>query len=331
MILAFELVKLLANGKFHSGQNLSIHLKVTRVSIWKAIQYLKSLGLEIYSVRGRGYRLASPIELLSHDLIQSHLNTQVKTTIKRLDVLLITHSTNDYLKEYKIRGLPEGTACTAETQTAGRGRNGRVWFSPFGSSIAVSLFWRFKNLTPFANHLSGLSLVVGVSVVKALEKMNISAKIKWPNDIIYKDKKFVGILVETDYRADNHYQDVFIGIGLNVNNRVANITDDLKGTITDLFEILGRVPSRNKVIGEILNYLVPSLETFEDTGFSSFISVWNTYDALKDKEVMIFRPHSEIKGIAKGVNERGELLLEEKGVLKAICMGDIKVRMSIKA
>ena len=327
LIIAFDLIKKLADGKFHSGQTLAEELKINRAHIWRAITYLKSLKLEIYAVKGKGYKLASPIELLDKDKIQNKLNPKALETINLLQILSVTPSTNDYVKEYQIRRLPEKTIVVAEAQTQGRGRLGRTWFSPFGANIYLSAYWKIHQ------NLSGLSLVIGLAVAKSLEKLGMTVRVKWPNDIYVEHKKMVGILIESEFKPGLNHQNIFMGIGLNVNLQASTYGDTeeekaLKQSITDLTTVLGYTPSRNELIAELLNNVVDFLELFESRGFVYFLSMWKEYDYLMGKLISVIKPlpNQSMLGLAKGVSQRGELLLEEEGVLKAVCAGDIKVR-----
>jgi BirA family biotin operon repressor/biotin-[acetyl-CoA-carboxylase] ligase len=329
MIIAFELIKKLSDGKFHSGQKLAQDLKINRAHIWRAVAYLKNLQLEIYSVRGKGYKLASSIELLNEQKIRENLTASALKSINLIQVLSVTNSTADYIREYKLRALPEKTVVVAEAQTKGRGRTGRNWFSPFGASIYLSTYWKLKQ------NISGLSLVIGLAVAKSLEASGICTKVKWPNDIYFGHKKMVGILIESEYNKNETAQNIFISIGLNVNLQVSNLkayekseADLLDNTITDMTTVLGQTPSRNKIIADVLTNLVDFLEKFESNGFSYFLPMWEKYDYLMGQLVSVIKPtpNQTLVGQAKGVSQRGELLLEEQGVLKAICVGDIKVR-----
>lgn len=329
MIIAFDLIKKLADGKFHSGQKLAQELKINRAHIWRAVAYLKALKLEIYSVKGKGYKLASPIELLSEQKIYENLPVAISASINLLQVLSVTNSTADYVKEHKLRALPEKTVVVAEAQTHGRGRTGRTWFSPFGASIYLSTYWKLKQ------NISGLSLVMGLAVAKSLEASGITTKVKWPNDIYFDNKKMVGILIESEFNKNESAQNIFISVGLNVNLQVSKLdeyreqsTDLLDNTITDMATVLGHNPSRNKIIADILTNLVDFLEKFESNGFTYFLPMWKEYDYLMGKLISVIKPTpgETIQGFAKGISQRGELLLEEEGVLKAICVGDIKVR-----
>lgn len=265
------------------------------------------------------------LELLEEKKIEQYLDEETLKNINVLRVLSVTPSTNDYIKDYKLRKLPEKTAVFAEAQTKGRGRIGRTWFSPFGGGILGSLYWTLKQ------NLSGLSLVVGLAVAKALEKSGVHVKVKWPNDIYVEDKKIAGILIESEYKGLGALQNIFIGVGLNVHLNI-NVYDNNRhdNAIIDMTEILGYTPSRNKIAADLLTCLIAYLDKFEQYGLTYFLAIWQQYDYLINKQITVIRPNANVSensiGYARGISQSGELLLEEKGELKAICVGDIKVR-----
>lgn len=332
MFLAYELLNVLCDGKFHSGSILAKQLRVSRVSIWKGIQHLESLGLKIFAVRGRGYRLASSVELLSSAKIQQQLSSTVSQQIQRIDTPSVVSSTMDYVKDFALRRLPNFSVCVAECQTAGRGRQGRRWLSPFGANIYLSLYCQFKALR---YGLSGLSLVMGIAVLKALETYGIPLSLKWPNDIYYENKKCVGILIESNYSSENSVHDVFFGIGININQslsgepQIGTSEYEVLQNSTDLKQILKYLPSRNEVIAKVLNQVIPHLNEFQEKGFQPFVEDWSKYDLLQGRSIKIIRESNSMLGIGKGVNERGELLLEHDGVLKAISMGEVKLQVQM--
>lgn len=324
MQVAYDVLRLLSDGKFHSGTQLSMHLKISRSSIWKGIDFLRKLGVVIQAVPGRGYKWFEPFDLLSQKTILSLLRPVAKQALPRVDVVNVVSSTNDYLLSRLAHGIPSGTVCVAEGQTQGRGRMGKSWRSPFGSNIYLSLYWRFPSRL---HELSGLSLAIGLAILAALndlEPLPSGVGIKWPNDIWYFDAKLCGILVESvSPNTQPNSTDVVMGIGLNLNMPpTASSSNDW----TDLSKVLAKVPSRHVVIGALLNRLVEYLSRFQAKGFADFASEWAHYDLLVDKSVTLSAAHIEQYGIAKGVNERGELCVKIGETLKAVRYGEVSVR-----
>jgi len=324
MQVAYDVLRLLNDGKFHSGTSLAENLKISRSSIWKGINFLRQLGVVIQAVPGRGYRWFAPFELLSQQAILSELSSTAKQSLARLEVVNVIASTNDYLLTRLTHGMPHGSACVAEAQTQGKGRMGKVWRSPFGANFYLSLYWRF----PCRLHeLSGLSLVIGLAILAALKEIASlppSVGIKWPNDIWHENAKLCGILVESQSNpAQHHATDVVLGIGLNLDMTEAPL---LTTDWTDLKRVLGFVPSRNVVIAKLFNTLVPYFLRFQAKGFTDFAAEWAVHDLLLNKSVILSAGHTQQTAIAKGVNERGELCVKIGDVLKAVRYGEVSVK-----
>lgn len=258
---------------------------------------------------------------LKKQLILNHLTPSTQKCIHEIHIFDIVTSTNDILNE-AIKSSPEKTiAVFAETQTAGRGRQGRTWISPPYTNIYFSLSWRFKKAI---SSLSGLSLVTAIAVVRALKDLGIkeNIKIKWPNDLMYDNQKLGGILIEST-AIDSHNSSLIIGVGLNV-----NLTDDQAEKInqpwTSLLKITKKKQDRHLLSAFLLNRLSEVLPQFEENGLSHFILEWNALDALLGK-------HCEIKigshyktGISLGINALGELLLKtNENTIEKINSGEI--------
>lgn len=334
MQLAYEALKFLRDGTFYSGSDLAARLRVSRTSIWKAIQFLQSLGLDIYAVPGKGYRLPEPLEMLDKTQISNALSSDVTDRLHQLDILNLTTSTNDYLIQRAHAQSLSGFACVAEGQTQGRGRLGRKWISPFGSNLYFSIYWIFQ-LKPRA--LSGLSLAVGVSVLKAMQGVggHHSLQLKWPNDIYYQGAKLGGILIEIlptlKTRKDGHQCSeidcaAVIGIGVNISG-MSNELKPQDRTIASLSQAFGFKPSRNQLIAALLNELIPALDQFQLNGFSPFKQIWDEHDYLRGKYINLVVPKGVTNGIALGVNERGELCIEIAGQKKAFSYGEASIQL----
>ena len=202
------ILDLLSDGQFHSGEELGEVLKISRAAISKHIAVIQDWGLEVYKVKGKGYALSNPIELLNGALIH-HANLPSPKLLGVID------STNQYLLN-NMDTIQSGQSCFAEYQEAGRGRRGRTWVSPFGCNIYFSLYWRLEDGLAAT---MGLSLAIGIAVVDALERLGCSnLKLKWPNDIYIFNKKITGILIQNSLKGST-LQSSIIGIGLNVNQK----------------------------------------------------------------------------------------------------------------
>lgn len=235
--------------------------------------------------------------------------------LAKLEIFETIDSTNQYLLDRAKVG-PSGWVCLAEQQTAGRGRRGRHWFSERGASVLCSLLWRFSNELA---DVSGLSIAVGVMLSRAIKKFGVRAgiQLKWPNDILYDDRKLAGILLER--RGEN----IIIGFGLNV-----NLSASMPAEYIDLAKVAGQpILERNYLTGLILNELFEGLLIYQTNGLAAFIDEWRLLDFFADKAVTVHLPEKTIVGTAKGINEQGELLvLDETQTLHHFCYGDVTVR-----
>jgi BirA family biotin operon repressor/biotin-[acetyl-CoA-carboxylase] ligase len=308
----------LIDGRFHSGGELGSALGVARTTVWTYVRELQALGLDIYAVRGRGYQLAEPLERLDAAAIRARL-AGAGTTPPPLHVLDQVDSTNAWLKG-NAAGAANGTSCLAERQSAGRGRRGRSWHSPFGRNLYLSLLWRLP-----ARAVSGLSIAVGVAVAEACESLGAhELKLKWPNDIVGPRGKLGGILTElaTDRPA---ICTAIIGIGLNV-NMPARLRAAIDQPVSDLNELAGRRVSRNALAAAIIERLAAALPRFELEGLAPFRARFAQRDASLDRNVTVEEGGSVRSGHARGIDEHGALLLETAEGMALVQSGDVSLR-----
>ena len=317
------LLAVLADGKFHSGQALGKALGVSRSAIWKQIKAIEESGLEIYSVKGRGYRIPGGLDLLERELIDATLEPEVASKLKLIDLNLTIPSTNAKAMEAVYR---DGHGCLylAEQQTAGRGRRGRGWASPFASNLYFSLTWQFSH---GAAALEGLSLAVGVALIRGLKRLGISdVEVKWPNDLLWRGRKLAGVLLEMSGDAAGECF-VVIGVGINVKmpEAAAEVIDQ---PWVDLQQVLGEAPSRNRLLAELMNELVPVLEQFSEEGFVSFQKEWQAANAHHNQVISLNLGNRQQLGVCRGVDQSGALLLEAEGKLEAFHGGEVSVRLA---
>ncbi|MEJ2346446.1 MAG: bifunctional biotin--[acetyl-CoA-carboxylase] ligase/biotin operon repressor BirA [Gammaproteobacteria bacterium] len=320
----YRIVALLADGRFHSGQELGSALGISRAAVWKQLKALDALGVELFSVRGRGYALASPVELLDRAKIRGQLDTVGRKSLPELEIHPQIESTNRYLMGRVAAGLRPGHACLTERQTQGRGRRGRNWVSPFAANVYLSLYWRF----PFSpSALAGLSLAAGVSAAMALEDAGVGdVSLKWPNDLLWRERKLGGILLEMAGEASGPCH-VVIGVGINVAMPAA-AGAGIDQPWVDLATIQpGAVPSRNRVAGLLLNHLLRAVQQYEARGVSPFIDQWQTRDATAGQPVELRLPDRAVTGIARGVDGQGALLLEHAGTVEPFSSGEVSLRL----
>ena len=273
-----DLLKILADGGFHSGEELGAQLGVTRAAVWKQLKKLESLNIPLSSVKGKGYRLSDAIQLLDEEEIKE----KVEGRLDCLDVLLNTESTNSYLLEHASDHMGKRYAVLAEKQESGRGRRGRTWVSPFGKNIYLSMLWSFSG---GIGSLEGLSLVIAIAVEKALSELGVdSAKLKWPNDIYLNNKKLAGILLEVSGEYSGHCQ-VVIGIGLNIKLSDYD-AESIDQPWAQLSEHLNNT-DRNTISAALISNLIRAIEQFEKTGFKMFKDYWTERDAFLDQELSL--------------------------------------------
>lgn len=317
-----QLLQLLADGEFHSGEELGRALSVTRAAVWKQLQKLEALGLPLESTRGRGYRLRGGLELLEPERIRGYLEPGVAKLITELDLRDSVDSTNREALGRAARGPACGYVCTAEQQSAGRGRRGRSWATPYASSLCVSVVWEFDGGAPA---LEGLSLAVGTAVVAALERQGVAdALLKWPNDVLCRGRKLSGILLEMAGDPAGRCQ-VVIGVGINVRMPPA-VAETIDQPWIDAVQAAGGDVSRNRLLADILNQLVPLLQQFEHSGFAAFRERWLELDAYAGQTITLYRGDEIIVGTAAGVDRTGALLVDTPLGRRSFNGGEVTVR-----
>lgn len=316
-----KILSLLADGEFHSGTELAAELGISRSAVWKQLNGLGDFGLQHSAVSGKGYRLDSALELLAASEINEAVDDRAGALISSLEIHDQIDSTNRYLVERSQHNALSGSVCFAEHQTAGKGRRGRQWVSPYGSNIYLSILWRFQQ-GPAA--ISGLSLAIGVAVIRALKQHQINdVGLKWPNDIYSQGKKLGGILVEVSGETDGPCSAV-IGLGLNLfvpEMEAQSITQ----AWTDLSKITGQNRlSRNKLAGILLNHLLPVIAEYEGVGIQAHLDEWRSYDCLTGKPATLFIGQQQFEGIVQGIDDNGMLLIERPdGKVQTFASGEV--------
>jgi BirA family transcriptional regulator, biotin operon repressor / biotin---[acetyl-CoA-carboxylase] ligase len=313
----FPILHLLADGQFHSGEALAQHFKVTRATIWNAVQHAESLGIEVFSVRGRGYKLPQAIELLDKNEVLKSIGEQ--RAWFNLQILDEVKSTNTYLMQNKTSA--HATCVAAHVQTNGKGRRGRTWVSQLGASLTFSLLWRFQC---GAAALSGLSLAVGVALIRALNSLGVNdAQLKWPNDVLVDGKKLAGILIELQGDLEGPSAAV-IGIGFNL-NLPKNVLASIDQPAIDLVTV--KKIDQNILLGNLLKHLADVLSGFEAHGFIGLRDEWLRYHAYQNKSVRMLLPNgTDVHGVVQGVADDGILLVETALGLQRFSAGEISLR-----
>jgi BirA family biotin operon repressor/biotin-[acetyl-CoA-carboxylase] ligase len=325
--LLFPVLNILSDGKFHSGEAIAKHFKVSRVTIWQAIAEAEKLGVEIFSVRGKGYSLSHPVQFIDEVKVKKAIGEMASWfNIKVFDVL---DSTNNFLMQEAPKGYPHASCVVANIQTSGKGRRGRQWQSSLGENLTFSFLWRF---TKGAAALSGLSLAVGTSLIRSLKKININqALLKWPNDILVKDdegyKKLAGILIELQGDMDGQCAAI-IGIGINLKlskNQLAKIDQPAIG----INQCIDNEVDTNEFLGIIIKDLTDVLAKFESNNFEYFKDEWQSYDAFQDQSISIsLGDGGIISGKEHGVNDMGALEVITEDGIKTFSSGEVSIRKS---
>lgn len=288
---------------------------------------------------------------LSYDKnkILKHLTSTTKQHFANLALKIFKTlpSTNDYLKTTAWHS--KIVVCLAEEQTKGRGRFSRIWYSPFGQNIYLSIG---ITMSQAISEYSGISLIVGLAIMQTFKEYGIQEKfyIKWPNDILWNTKKVAGILVEANSNAKikinynsakhgsnsintyNSNNKLIIGVGINL-----NMHSTANNFITTPWEclknIVGQNIDKNKMVALLINNILDFINKFSIAGFAPFIAMWQDYDFLYNKQIKIQNGNVEKsdpdekpmfeQGIAKGIDLHGHLLLQlENGLLKPFASGE---------
>lgn len=318
------LITILNDGLCHSGTKLGQVLHISRSAIWKQIKQLIELQIPIISIPQQGYQLNKPFILLDEIKINEQLRCAQSKMPTQWHLFHSIDSTNRYLKDLPTSAHVD--VCCAEQQTQGRGRFGRSWHSPFGENIYCSSRWK---LNCDLAKLSGLSLVTSLAVLSALKKFidTDEIKIKWPNDILWRDKKLCGSLIEIIAESNAPAQ-VIIGIGLNVNSDTLNHPLPDK-TWCSLYEITGNYFERNELIAHLILNLNHYVTQFLAYDLSYFLDEWMHYDYLINKQITVTQALEPLTGIACGINSTGQLLLRTKeGTLHCLSSGDTSLKAS---
>ena len=279
--LTFQALRRLADGRFHSGEEMARSLQRSRATLSEALKRAPEMGIELFSVPGKGYRVAEPIEFLDADAIAAELGGLGKRI--KLEIVDEIDSTSTRLLEMAAAGAASGTCLAAEWQSGGRGRRGRAWVSRLGGSLTFSLLWRFER---GAGHLGGLSLAVGEAVARALGECGVArVQVKWPNDVVVDFRKLAGILVETSGEMQGPSVAV---IGVGVNYRLSErVLDRIDQPVADVWQCTTEPPSRSRLLARMLGALSASLEAFDSAGFAASRDAWRSMHAYQGRRVRV--------------------------------------------
>ena len=306
-----------------SGQQLCEQFQVSRTAVWKVINQLKEEGYQVEAVRNKGYRIIESPDVLTREELSVQIGDATRWAGQEIVCFTETDSTNVRARKLGENGAAHGTLVVAEQQTAGRGRRGRGWESPAGSSIYMSLLLRPEFLP---NKAPMLTIVMAYSVATALrEQTGLDFRIKWPNDIVLNGKKVVGILTEmsTEIEYINH---VVIGVGINVNTEA--FPEEICATATSIRRESGKTWRRAELIAAILRQFEVQYERFVKEEDLAYLR--EAYDAVLvncGREVRILGEKDGYRAVALGIDDQGELLVrKEDGTVTSVYAGEVSVR-----
>lgn len=313
-----------SDGKFISGEELAKNFSVTRTAIWKHINTLKKIGYKISATEKKGYKLEKLPDLLLPELVQENLQNNLVGVGEKYIYETSLDSTNNFAKKLALSGAEEGTVVVAEEQTGGKGRLDRKFFSPKSRSILFSVILRPK-CTP--KDAPKFTLLAAVAIAQTMEKFNLRAEIKWPNDIMHGKKKIVGILTEMS-AAIEQVNYIVVGIGINVNISRDEFPAELQKIASSLSELKGEKILRRDFFKILLEEFEKLYKTVCAEGFGKIFELWRKFNITLGREVKVISAESgEIFfGKAIDIDADGALIVESAGERRTVYAGDVSVR-----
>ena len=304
-----------------SGEAIASELGCSRTAVWKHVEGLRTLGIEIDAVAGKGYVLREPLEILDREMILAGLNPAVRRGLRGLEIETSVDSTNSALRRLPVEDQ-HAAVIFAEHQTGGRGRRGRQWHSPFARNLYLSIGWKLENAL---SELGCLPLVAALATAKALRRAGLKGhKVKWPNDLLLYGRKLCGCLVEVQGDSQGPCYAV-LGVGINVRMPASVSTDAIDQPWTDVHSQLPDC-SRNRLAVYMLEEMVTGLELFAGQGFAPFEGAWNELDGLRGQSIEVDAGRDTLRGTAVGINESGALLLDTGEEILTLYSGEVSLR-----
>jgi BirA family biotin operon repressor/biotin-[acetyl-CoA-carboxylase] ligase len=317
---AQQLLGILADGKFHSGQTLGAALGISRAGVWKLIQQLQAQQVPVISRHGQGYSWQGVAQLLSHERITRRLK---HPQALHPEVYWQLGSTNSLLLDAARTGSIHGRAVFAEQQTQGRGRRGRTWSSPLAQNLYCSIGWHFDSCIA---QIEGLSLAVGVVLVRHLQGLGINGlALKWPNDIWLEGRKLAGVLIEVGGDLSGQFH-LVLGIGLNSHMPAKEAKEHGWASLLEQVNV-----DRNELAAGLLDELVQLLSTFAQDTFASYRDAWNRLNALSNRPILIDQAGSQELATCLDAAPNGGLRVECEDGVKILLGGEISLRLRAEA
>lgn len=311
-----------AAGAYVSGEDIAKRMQVSRTAIWKHIRELKQAGYAIGSHSRRGYALLEAPDVLLPNEIRHGLQTE-RFGREIYHYQEVTSTNNEAKRLASVEGVAEGAIIVSETQSGGRGRLSRGWFSPIGKGIWFSIVLRPAFLPQEAPKCT---LLAAVAIARAIEKVTgVRAGIKWPNDILYQGKKLVGILTEMNAEMDGiNY--IVIGMGINVNITASEVPEELREIVTSLLMIRGEKTSRITLLCAILKELEIIYQSVLNQGFADILNEWKTYSVTLEQQVRVIGIDASFDGTAIDIDKDGALLVKTQDGVQRVLAGDVSIR-----
>ncbi len=319
-----EILQLLRDhsSEFLSGEEISLRLKVSRTAVWKRVQRLRALGYEIGASTRSGYRLIRSPDLLTPSEIKPILKTKwFGKTIHHFGIL---DSTNAKAYQLALDGAEEGAVVISESQGKGKGRLGRQWFSPPFLNLYLSVILRPK-ISP--HQASLITLMAAVATAEAIRKFSgLLPLIKWPNDILLRDRKVAGLLNEIHSEIDRiHF--VILGIGVNLNTDENTFPKEIRAAATSLKIEMGQTISRKVFLQFFLQELERWYSIFISEGSDIILKAWRDRAHILERRVRVTSFGETLAGTAIDVDSDGALILEtEDGKRRRVVAGDVEYR-----
>lgn len=319
-----QVLQLLTSGKYLSGQDIGRQLGISRMAVSKAVKRLGACDVPIRSTTGKGYRLQREIQLLDSQRIEELLNRNGHSKC-RPEILEVVPSTSDYLLEMKQNTDHPLSVCLAEKQAQGRGRRERSWVATPYRNITMSIGWQFDSGMA---DLAGLGVAAGITIVQILQEFGLDREIglKWPNDIVWQDRKLGGLLIDVRGEHDGPCRAVLgLGLNLSLSDADAEAIDQPFATLETIHE--GKV-DRNALAAALISGLADMFEKYPETGFSPWYEKWTTFDRLLNRPVVVLRGGREIAGTALGINDQGGLnVMLDDGKAANFFSGEVSLRL----
>ncbi len=327
-----QLLKVLADGGFHSGQYLADKIGVSRTAIWKLVAKLQSWHIEIYSVKGKGYKIPDGLNLIDKNQLLSLVKNKIKY-FPEIDLLTTIDSTSTYISNKwndssKNRNTKDansislGRVCIAEHQSKGRGRKGNQWVSPFGANLYFSIG---IELPVGLSVLGGLSLAIGIGLTETINRVTVQTiKLKWPNDLLCGNRKLAGILVEASGDSNDTS---FINIGIGINwDMPEKFSKEINQPWINLLDILSKKTDKTTMMANLLIELDQTIDQFINQGFDTFNKKWKTNSAFIGQPVTIKTHNGNIDGIEKGIDKNGAIRVQTSQGEKSFYSGEVSLR-----